>query len=255
MSKKFNQVRVRSIIFAVLLFVGSAAFSQKPLSQQAINELVNKSTSFLGLQGNEKARAALNRYFATYNRAGAAAAMASLKNDLKGRDDLIMIMNRATSSREMLSATLTAMSVNPQYVSEVTEYFFPTHTAQKPVTTKVHDTGTVPPKPAVKEEVKPVVWVAPSKKFFDGRKAFCDSTGTSYYTVVIIKDKVLVSKYTGKPTDQGNKGTPDSYRAVLNGEEIVQSDGSPTNYRYENNFFLERAPYSEKWTRYTECKE
>ena len=133
-TRRVAQNGARAVGILLIMFSCNLSYSQKPLSQQSINELVTKTTTFLGIENNDKARSALNRYFATYNRAGASAAMASLRNDLKGREDLLRILNRATSSKEMLSATLTAMNVNPQNVPEITDYFFPGQLAQRPVT-------------------------------------------------------------------------------------------------------------------------
>ena len=175
-TRRVAQNGARAVGILLIMFSCNLSYSQKPLSQQSINELVTKTTTFLGIENNDKARSALNRYFATYNRAGASAAMASLRNDLKGREDLLRILNRATSSKEMLSATLTAMNVNPQNVPEITDYFFPGQLAQRPVTNvpAVQDSSIAKKQlPTVSPVSQPVVWTTPSKKFFDGRKAFC----------------------------------------------------------------------------------
>src|SRR5687767_5510363 len=97
---------MKKIIIYGLLLICTSSYSQKQLSPQAANELVNKAALFLGYEKNENVRVALNKYVGTYNRAGATAAMATLRNDLKGREDLLMILNRATSNRESMIATL-----------------------------------------------------------------------------------------------------------------------------------------------------
>src|SRR5688500_13114982 len=103
---------MKRVIIYVFLVISIPSFSQRPLSQQASTELINKASSFLGVSSNEKVRSAFNRYITTYSRAGASAAMANLRKELKGRDDLLAIMNRATSSRGSMMATLAAMDVN-----------------------------------------------------------------------------------------------------------------------------------------------
>lgn len=255
----FNQyniirTRMKKIIIYLFLLVSTTSYSQKQLSQQATNELVNKASSFLGFQQNDKVRSAFNKYIATYNRAGASAAMAALRNDLKGRDDLLNIMNRATSSRGSLLATLTAMDVNPKNVEEIADYFFPKEATQKAI---VKDTA-IPAVPPVKETapLTPIVWQPPSAKFFDGRKAFCDSSGKSYYTAIIIKGKILLMKYEGNPAIKDFQRTPVlKIQAALSGENIVSEDGQPSNYKYESNILYEKSPDSNQWSKYVECKE
>ena len=250
---------MKSAIFSLLLVISIPLFAQKQLSQQASTELINKASSFLGVSNNEKVRSAFNRYISTYNRAGASAAMANLRKELKGRDDLLAIMNRATSSRGSMLATLTAMDVNPKNVEEIADYFFPGQAARKPVIQQTTDTASaaVPQQlPPVKEVSEPIVWLEPSKKFFDGRKTFCDATGKFYYTVIIIRSNVLLTKYEGNPAVKDPQRVPvQKVQLSLNGEHIVAPDGQPSNYKYENNEFHEKLDGSEEWVKYVECKE
>ena len=251
----YYKSRMKQIIIYLLLLICTTSYSQKQLSPQAINEMVNKASSFLGVGNNEKVRSAFNRYIATYNRAGASSAMANLRKELKGRDDLLAIMNRATSSRGSMLATLAAMDLNPKNVEEIADYFFPQQATQKTI---VKDTVAFPEEPQqpVKEVTEPVVWVEPSKKFFDGRKTFCDSTGKFYYTAIIIRSNILIMKYEGNPLVRDPQRTPVlKVQAALNGESIVSSGGQPSNYKYENNIFYERAEGSDQWNKYVECKE
>ncbi len=239
---------MKTIFICLSLFIFSAAYSQKEISQQAVNELVNKASMFLGVENNDKVRSALNRYIATYNRAGASTAMANLAKDLEGRKDLLMFMNRATQNRESLLETLTAMNVSTKNAQELTDYFFPKQGPPRiPVqdTTAVREDSVKPSEPFVK---KP-----PSKKFFDGRKTFCDSSGTSFYRVVIIKDDVLLTKYRGKPKDDFSTAMSKG-KALLNGEDIVSAETHLINFRYENNIFYEKDEL-EKWVKYVECPD
>ncbi len=181
--------------------------------------------------------------------------MASLRKDLKGRDDLLAIMNRATSSRGSMLATLAAMDVNPKNVEEIADYFFPQQVARK---TAVKDSISVPAEPQApaQEVTGPVVWQEPSKKFFEGRKTFCDSSGKWYYTAIIIRNSILLMKYEGNPAVRDLQRIPVlKIQAALNGENIVEPAGQPSNYRYENNTFFEKSDTSDQWIRYVECKE
>ena len=255
LSAPYSQPNMTKLFISLSLLICVSSFGQRQLSPQAINELVNKASSFLGFQQNDKVRSAFNKYLTTYNRAGAATAMANLRSDLKGRDDLILIMNRATGSREMLMATLTAMNVNAKLVPEISDYFFPKAVVQKP-TSPLSDTVSVPEQPPIKEAVQPFTWEEPSKKFFDGRKNFCDSTGKWYYTVTIIRSDVLLTKYEGQPSKAANQLAPViKIKAALSGEHIVSSEGYPTNYKYENNMFYEKSENGIRWNRYVECVE
>ncbi len=238
-----------------MLLICTTSYSQKQLSQQAAAELVNKASAFLGVGNNEKVRLAFNRYIATYNRSGASSAMATLRKELKGRDDLLAIMNRATSSRGSMLATLAAMEVNPKNVEEIADYFFPQQATRKTIVT---DTVAVPveSQPPVQEVTEPVVWQEPSKKFFEGRKTFCDSTGKWYYTTIIIRNNILLMKYEGNPAVRDPQRTPVfKTQAALNGENIVLPGGQPSNYKYENNTFYEKSENSDQWNKYVECKE
>ena len=239
---------MKTIFICLSLLIFSSAYSQKEISQQALNELVNKASLFLGLENNEKVKSALNRYVATYRKSGASTAMASLAKDLEGRKDLLMFMNRATQDRESLLETLTAMNVSTKSAQELADYFFP---KQGPPRIPGKDTVAVPEDPVKASE--PFVRKPPSKKFFDGRKTFCDSTGTLFYRVVIIKDNVLLTKYRGKPKDDLSIAMSKS-KAILNGEDIVSDETHLINFRYENNIFYEKDEL-EKWVKYLECPD
>ena len=239
---------MKKIFIYILLLASTVSYSQKKLSQQSINELVNKVSLFLGVERNEKVRVALNRYIATFNREGAAKAIAVLSRDLEGRKDLLMVMNRATENRESLLETLNAMNVSKQSSQELTDYFFPKNGPPLiPVadTTAVHQDSITAPEPLVK---KP-----PSKKFFDGRKTFCDSSGTTFYRVVIIKDNLLLTKYRGTPKDNMSTVLTKG-KAIVNGEDIVSAETHLINFKYEGNIFYEKDT-SEQWIKYVECPD
>ncbi|HET9277105.1 MAG TPA: hypothetical protein VFN95_02945 [Flavitalea sp.] len=239
---------MKTIFICVSLLIFSTVYSQKEISQQALNELVNKASLFLGLENNDKVKSALNRYVATYKKAGASTAMANLAKDLEGRKDLLMFMNRATQDRESLFETLTAMNISTKSAQELADYFFPKN---GPPRIPVRDTGA-----AHADSVKapePFVKKPPSKKFFDGRKTFCDSSGTLFYRVVIIKDNVLLTKYRGKPKDDLSIAMSKG-KALLNGEDIVSDETHLINFRYENNIFYEKDE-SERWIKYVECPD
>ena len=89
---------MKKVFVYIFLLASTSTFSQRQLSQQSINELVNKVSLFLGVERNERVRLALNKYIATFNKEGASRAMANLSRDLEGRKDLMMIMNRATDN-------------------------------------------------------------------------------------------------------------------------------------------------------------
>ena len=120
-------------------------------------------------------------------------------------------------------------------------------TAVKPDTSRVlrESTNVKPPEPATLQP--------PSKKFFDGRKTFCDSLGTSYYSVIIIKGNILLNKYSGKPNDKMSAPLTKS-KAILSGENILSPETHVVNFRYENNTLYEKADEFGRWIRYVECK-
>ena len=239
---------MKTVFVSLLLIASTAAFSQKQPSQQAITELVNKVSLFLGVEKNERVKVALNKYIATYNKEGASKAMANLSRDLEGRKDLMMVMNRATADRESFLETLDAMDVSDKSSLELAEYLFP---KDGPPRIPVPDTTVVREEPVTAAE--PFVKKPPSKKFFDGRKTFCDSSRTSFYRVVIIKDDVLLTKYRGTPKDNMS-AVVSRGKAFLNGEDMVSAETRLIDFKYENNIFYEK-DLSEKWVKYLECPD
>jgi hypothetical protein len=243
---------MKKIVIYLLLLTCTSAYSQQ-LSQGAINELSNKAAAFLGVEQSPKVRAAVNRYIATYSSAGPAAAMAGLKSELKSRPDLLMLLDRGTRDRESLVMTCNAINVNPRYIPEIADYFFPRHVvAQKPTT---KETTPVAKQAPVKENTEPIVWLPPSKKFVDGRKTFCDSSGTWHYAMIVIRTNVLFLKYPGRPGKDNISAPTLRFQASINGENIVTTDNDPTDYKYENNILYERDLGSDRWTKYVECME
>ena len=239
---------MKTFFVSILLLACAASYAQKQISQQAINELVNKVSLFLGVENNEKVKVALNKYIVTYNKEGASKAMANLSRDLEGRKDLMMVMNRATADRESFLQTLDAMNVSKKSSMELTDYLFP-----KDGPPKIPVTGTAVVREEPAKTTEAFVRKPPSKKFFDGRKAFCDSSGTSFYRVVIIKDNVVLTKYRGKPKDDMS-AVISKGKALLNGEDIVSEETHAINFKYENNIFYEK-DLSEHWIKYIECPD
>ena len=127
---------MKTALLCLALFGCNFAYSQRELSQQAMNEMVSKASQFLGLESNTQIKAALNKYLTTYSRLGAPAAMAALKNDLNGRKDLLMFMERAVSNRESLMTTLTAVQVSAKSSQEIADYIFPNNVVAKPPVAK-----------------------------------------------------------------------------------------------------------------------
>ena len=242
---------VQRFLFSVMLLICTSAYSQRELSRQAIDELVTKTSGFLGLESNKELKTALDKYLTTYSRLGTSAAMANFKKDINNRRDLLLFMERATSNRESLGQMLTAINATPKTSQEMLEYFFPKNVvarpAVKPDTSRVlrESTNVKPPEPATLQP--------PSKKFFDGRKTFCDSLGTSYYSVIIIKGNILLNKYSGKPNDKMSAPLTKS-KAILSGENILSPETHVVNFRYENNTLYEKADEFGRWIRYVECK-
>jgi hypothetical protein len=244
---------MKKIIYLLLLLICTSAYSQKQLSQGAINELAGKASAFLGVEQNPKVRAAVNRYIATYSRSGPSAAMAGLRNELQNRQDVLILMDRATRDRESLVMTLKAINVNPRYVPEIADYFFPPQLVAQKSATKETSPAKEPP---IKQSTEPIVWEPPSKKFFDGRKSFCDSSGKWYFSVVIIKNNILLLKYPGNPKIKDPTVTSiEKFQGVISGENIVTEYNQPSNYKYENNIFYERSDESDRWHKYVECLE
>lgn len=240
---------MKKVFVYIFLLASTSTFSQRQLSQQSINELVNKVSLFLGVERNERVRLALNKYIATFNKEGASRAMANLSRDLEGRKDLMMIMNRATENRESLLETLNAMNVSSQSSQELADYFFP-----KNGPPRIPVADTVGLRLDSIKAPEPFVRKPPSKKFFDGRKTFCDSSGTSFYRVVIIKDNILLTKYRGTPKDNMS-AVMTKGKAFINGEDIVSVETHLINFKYENNIFYEKDSATEQWLRYTECPD
>lgn len=230
---------MRNIIICLSLLICTSSYSQKQLSRQATNELVNKASSFLGFQNNEKVRVALNKYITTYNSGGGYTAMANLRNDLKGRDDLLNILNRATGNRESLLMTLTAMNVNSRNVPEIVDYFFPPRVPKEATDKRVTlKDSPVRKGPLIQEVRTPIVWLPVSKKFFDGRRTFCDTARKWYYTVTIIRNNIILIKYPGQPSIKSAALLTE--KALINGDHIVSAENLPANYKYEDNIFLKR---------------
>jgi hypothetical protein len=244
---------MKKIICSLVLLVSILSYSQKPPSQEAINDVVNRASAYFRIEQNDKFRYAVNRYFTTYNKAGAAAVMSNLKKELKGREDILIFFNRATANHETLLGTLTALNVKPKNAKEIADYFF-----SKPVQQEVQaiDTAAVE-KPAeelsVEEVLKPIEWLPPSAKFFDGSKTFCDSSGKSYYTVTIMKSNILLIKYSGQPSKESKSIAAVKTKAVINGDHIVSSRNHPTNYKFENNILYEKAEEPNGWNKFVEC--
>jgi hypothetical protein len=239
---------MKTVFVSLLLIASTAASSQKQPSPQAITELVNKVSLFLGVEKNERVRVALNKYIAAYNKEGASKAMANLSRDLEGRKDLMMVMTRATADRESFMETLNAMDVSDKSSLELTEYLFP---KDGPPKIPIADTNVVREEPV--KAAEPFVKKPPSKKFFDGRKTFCDSSGTSFYRVVIIKDDVLLTKYRGTPKNDMS-AVVSKGKAFLNGEDMVSAETRLIDFKYENNIFYEK-DLSEQWVKYVECPD
>lgn len=240
---------MRTAFILILLLFSASAYSQRELSRQAIDELVSKASGFLGLDGNKDVKTALDKYLTTYSRIGTANAMSNFKKDINNRRDLLLFMERATSNRESLAQMLAAVDATPKSSQEIMDYFFPTIGAPPTV---VADTSkkTVD---TVAKPSEPVVLQPPSKKFFEGRKTFCDSLGTSYYSVIIMKGNVFLNKYSGKPNDKMSAPLTKS-KAVLSGEDILSSETHIVNFRYENNSLYEKADQLGGWVRYIDCK-
>ena len=251
---------MRKIIFYLLLFICSSSYSQKPISQQAINDLANKAFAQYKGPHPEKARAAMNKYISIFARSGAAAAISSARMELKDRPDVINMLNRATSSREALLRSLLSINVQPKNAQEIADYLYPRPVSQKPVAVEKvvaeENVDAVPPEEqvSVKELLQPITWVPPSQKYFDGAKTFCDSSGKWYYTVTIMKSNILLIKYPGEKNTTVEKGTAViKTRAVINGEEIVSARNHPSNYKYENNLLYEKTEETQGWNKYVEC--
>lgn len=241
---------MKRILLVLALFSCTLAYSQRELSQQAMNEMVNKASQFLGLESNSRIKAALNKYLTTYSRLGDAAAMSALKNDLQGRKDLLMFMERAVSDRESLIETLAAVQVSTKSTQEIADYFFPKKGAPK---LPVQDRKPLPAETTATKPAEPFVMQPPSKKFFEGRKTFCDSAGTSYYTVIIIKSSVLLTKYQGKPKDKMSNSVSKT-KALLSGDDIVLAENHQVNFRYEGNVLYEKDDL-QNWSKFVECNE
>ena len=251
---------MRKIIFYLLLFICSYSFSQKPISQAAINDVTSKALAQYTGPNPEKARAAVNRYVAIFSKSGPAAAMASVRTELKDRPDIIALLNRATANREALLRSLLSINVNPKNAQEVADFIYPKQGSQqplaqnKPVVEEQAAEEIQDEQVSVKELLKPIDWVPPSKKFFDGAKTFCDSSGKWYYTVTIMKSNILLIKYPGEKNSTVDQGTAViKTRAVINGEEIVSSRNHPSNYKYENNLLYEKTEEKQGWNKYAEC--
>jgi hypothetical protein len=222
------------------------------LSQGAINDFVNRASLYFRIEQNEKFRVAVNRYLTTYSRSGVSGIMGSLKNDLKGRQDILILINRASANRQTLVSTLTAMNVQPKYVEEIADYIFPNKEIDKPAIA-IMDSLTVEEVSVKEEPLKPIDWIAPSKKFFDGIKTFCDSLGKSYYTVTIMRSNILLIKYPGQPSNENKSTAIAKTKAIINGEHIVTSRNYPTNFKYENDMLFEKDPDADGWIKYVPC--
>lgn len=241
---------MKTALLCIAIFGSTLAYSQRELSQQAMSEMVNKASQFLGLDNNSNVKAALNKYLTTYSRLGGPAAMAALKSDLQGRKDLMMFMERAVADRESLLTTLTAVQVSQKSSQEIADYLFPKNAVARP---PVQEVKPLPAETTATKPAEPLVLQPPSKKFFDGRKTFCDSSGTSYYTVIIIKNSVLLTKYQGKPKDKMSSPLSKT-KALLSGDNIVLAENHQVNYRYEGNALYEKDDL-ERWSKYVECSE
>ena len=254
---------MRKIIFYLLLFICSSSYSQKRISQEAINDVANKALAQYKGPHPEKARAAMNRYISTFSSSGAAAALSGLRVELKDRPDVINLINRATGSREALLQSLLSIGVKPKNAQEVADYLYPRPVSRQPQQSLALDKSVFEEKaeeqvPAeqvsVNELLKPIEWIPPSKKYFDGSKTFCDSSGKWYYTVTIMKSNILIIKYPGEKNLIMEQGTAVmKTRAVINGEEIVSARNHPSNYKYENNLFYEKTEEVHGWNKYAEC--
>ena len=241
---------MKKLLIYLVLLTSTAAYSQRELSRQAINEMVNKASGFLGLEGNTQVKIALDKYLATYSRVGKAAALETFRKDINNRKDLLLFMDRALANPESLRQMLVVVNATPKTAGEVIEYFFPKNAAQKP---SAQPPTTVTP-PVASKAPEPLKPVPASKKFFEGRKTFCDSAGTSHYIMVIIQGNVLLTKYPGKPKDQMNMPIAKN-KAVINGEDILSSETHVINFRYENNMLYEKADELGTWVKYLECNE
>lgn len=252
---------MRKIIFCLVLFISTVSYSQKRPSQAAINDVVNRASIFFGIEQDERFRTVLNKYLTTYNRSGPSTVMANLRTDLKNRPDILNLINRASANRESLLRTLTAMNVNPKNVQEIADYLFPRPVASQGAVTEkpvVPDASVLEqpaaPELSVKEMSKPIEWIPPAKKFFDGVKTFCDSSGKWYYRVTIMKSNILLIKYPVTQNTNEDKGTPvQTTKAVINGENIVSPRNHPAGYKYENNVLFEKSDENEGWNKYVEC--
>ena len=70
---------VQRFLFSVMLLICTSAYSQRELSRQAIDELVTKTSGFLGLESNKELKTALDKYLTTYSRLGTSTAMANFR--------------------------------------------------------------------------------------------------------------------------------------------------------------------------------
>lgn len=245
---------MRAIIFYLLLLTYASSYSQKRLSQEAVNDVTTKVSSRFKFQPNHNIRSLVEKYLTSYNRSGPSAVIANLQTDFKGREDLLNLLNRATANRESLLRALLSINVEAKHAQEIADYLFPnlnpkkisaeTSVAENPVTEEL----------SVKELLKPIIWIPPSKKFFDGAKTFCDSSGKWHYTVTIMKSNVLLIKYPGRQSTNADQGTPViKTKAVINGEEIVSARNYPSAYKYENNILYEKSEEENGWNKYVEC--
>jgi len=243
---------MRVVFLSLVLSINIISFSQKSLSQEAINDFANKALLKYRLDQNNSFKPLIDKYLTTYSRSGAAAVMANLRTDFQGREEVLRLINKVSGNRESLLSVLYSMNLKPKNAQEIADYLYP-----KPASKGASAIEGPAVEEASVEDIRtPIVWLSPSKKFFDGTKIFCDSLGKWYYRVTIIKSNVLLVQYPGKNNIREDKGTPVAKnKAVINGDSIVSARNHPTNYKYENNILYEKAEQGNGWNKYIECAE
>lgn len=235
----------KMLLIIITLIILTNAYSQKKLSQVAINDFAVNSYWKYKHENNGNFNAFINTTLSRdgYSYSDIAVIMENLKTNEKGRESVFKAIYQVSGNyKEGLFNALYAMKLDAKNAKEISEYIYQKHAIKESIKVKE--------KPAV------VVWRSPSSKFYEGTKYFCDSTGTWYYSVTIIERNILIKQYPGANNTREDKITPlATIRAVINGDNIVNSDNSPSNYKYENGDLFEKTGIGDQWEKFIECKK